>query len=414
MTEISTAPVNHPWLAHMNEWVEWAVLRRLVENKLVGAYWSFWAWLLLRIRRPLIIGVTGSVGKTTTVAMIAHVLAHPATKGKLGVVGHTAQNMNDDSGLPLTVLRFRKWPRRRRELLAVLLLPFRTLVLALSPRYPQVLVLEFGTHARGHLHHLVKIAPPDIGVVTTIGPAHLDTLKNLRGVMQEKSAIVRTIPASGLVVLGTEHDFVADLEALSKGRVIKLPGRGEALSRNIARTIALHLGIPEQAIAAALADFQPAQHRLNKLHLDELTVIDDSYNANPLSMRLGLDTLTEIAKPGQRRLAMLGAMGELGEETARYHREIGLYAHQRADVVIGVGELAKHYGSEHWYSTSTECAEHLDELIRPDDCILVKGSASVRMSTVVDRMRAALHSPDTGTNPMLGLTDQPAHLNTAH
>lgn len=413
MTEISTAPINHPWLAHMNEWVEWVILRRLLENKLVAAYWFFWAWLLLRIRRPLIIGVTGSVGKTTTVTMIAHVLAHPATKGKLGVVGHTADNMNDDSGVPLTVLRFRKGPTRRQKLLALLLVSFRTLRLALSPRYPKVFVLEFGTHAQGHLHHLVKLAPLDIGVVTTIGPAHLDTLKTLQGVVQEKSAIVRTVPASGLVVLGTEHGFVADLEALSKGRVVKLPGRGEALSRSIARTIALNLGIPEQAIAAALADFQPVQRRLNQLQLGELTVIDNSYNANPLSMQLGLDTLNEVVMPGQRRLAMLGAMGELGEETARYHGEVGVYAHQRADVVIGVGELAKHYDPDHWFPSSGDCADHLDELIRPDDCILVKGSASVRMSAVVDRMRADLNRSNEHPGPTLGLTDQPIQTNIA-
>jgi UDP-N-acetylmuramoyl-tripeptide--D-alanyl-D-alanine ligase len=364
----------------------WISTARRMFSDLFVHYSSFCARLVLRIRKPLIIGVTGSAGKTTSVHMIAAVLQHPAARQVVGTVAHSVHNMNDDNGLPLTVLRYEHWVSWYNVWKVPLLLP-RALWLAFFARYPRVLVLEYGTHSRGHLHHLVKVAPPNIAVVTTIGPAHLDRLKTLQGVVHEKSAVVHAVPASGLIVLGADHDYVADLEARAKGRVVKLPGRGADLARDIARVVALHLGVPEQAIEAALADFRPMKSRLNELRLGGMTIIDDSYNANPLSMRLGLDRLAEAARPVQRRIAFLGSMGELGAEATQYHEQIGVYAHQKADVVIGVGELARHYDPDHWFADSDECAREVHGLVVPGDCVLVKGSHSVHMSAIVERLR---------------------------
>jgi UDP-N-acetylmuramoyl-tripeptide--D-alanyl-D-alanine ligase len=139
--------------------------------------------------------------------------------------------------------------------------------------------------------------------------------------------------------------------------------------------VAQHLGIPEQTIEAALAEVRPAKGRLNELRLGPMTVVDDSYNANPLSMRLGLDRLAELARPGQRRVAILGSMAELGDEAGHYHRQIGL------------GELAREYRPDHWFADSDECARQVPALVRSADCVLVKGSASVRMNLVMDPLR---------------------------
>ena len=350
-------------------------------------YCSFCARVVLRIRKPLIIGVTGSAGKTTTVHTITTVLRHPAARQIIGEVACSVRNMNNDLGLPLTVLRYERWITWNQLWKVPLLLP-RALWLAFFARYPRVLVLEYATHWEGHLHRLVKVARPSIGVVTTIGPAHLDRLKTLHGVMHEKSAIVSSVPASGLVVLGSDHDYVGDLEARAKGQVVKLPGRGADLARGIAQVVALHLGVPKQEIDAALAEVSPVHGRLNELRLGGKTVIDDSHNANPLSMRLGLDRLAEVAQPGQRRIAFLGSMGELGDETAQYHQQIGAYAQQKANVVIGVGELARHYSPDHWFPDSGECARQVHRLVGADDCVLVKGSASVHMDVLIEPLRA--------------------------
>jgi UDP-N-acetylmuramoyl-tripeptide--D-alanyl-D-alanine ligase len=158
------------------------------------------------------------------------------------------------------------------------------------------------------------------------------------------------------------------------------------LSKNIARVVARRLGVPDQAVESALEAAGATKGRLNRLQARDLTVIDDSYNANPLSMRLGLDTLAEAAPAGCRRVAILGTMGELGAESERYHREIGQHARRCADLVIGVGDMGRRYAPDRWFEDSESCARAIGGLVSPGDWLLVKGSASVAMSRVVDRL----------------------------
>ena len=164
------------------------------------------------------------------------------------------------------------------------------------------------------------------------------------------------------------------------------PGRGVELASRIARFLAEELGVPEEVVTDALAQFRPPKSRLNRLRAGELHLIDDSYNANPMSMTLGLDTLRSEAAAGSRRVAVLGTMAELGEDAERYHEEIGRYAREAADLVIGVGELGRLYGPDHWFADSAACAEHIHTLVAPGDTVLVKASASVGLGQVVERL----------------------------
>ncbi len=347
-------------------------------------YLQAWARMVVRSCKPFVIGITGSVGKTTTKDMIAAVLTGPGREELAVPVGFTTKDMNNDVGVPLTILRFEEWPSAREVLLGAPLRAFR--LAARRQPFPEVLVLEIAAGWHSHVHRLARLVPPDIAVVTAIGPAHLERFKTVDGVMREKVGLVQAVPPSGLVVLGEGHEYVAALAQASRARVVTVPGRGVDLSRNITRAVCQRLGVSEQAVESALRDFRPPKHRLNRIELIDITVIDDSYNANPLSMKLALDTLADAKVAGARSIAVLGGMAELGGQAQRYHEEIGAYARPRADVVVGVGSLAERYGPDHLFATSEACADWIPGFVRQGDCILVKGSHAVRASLVVDRL----------------------------
>jgi len=360
----------------------------------ISAWLLFWARLVVRVRRPLIVGVTGSVGKTTTKEVIAAVLKHPEVQERVGRVSSTPRNINNTMGVPLVVLGYTRWPAGRRETAAWMLgVPLRALALATVKPFPSVLVLEFAAGPNGDIQRTANAAPPTVAVVTAIGPAHLEQFGTLERIVHEKGALVRAVSPSGLVVLGAASAPVAALERQSAAPIVKIEGRGRALSENAAQAVCDFLGIPSEVTERALATAPAVPGRLNVLELGPLTVIDDSHNANPLSMQLGLDTLAGRAGPGIRRVAVLGDMKELGPEATRYHDEIAEYAGTRADVIIGVGPLARHYRPEHWFETSDQCAEALPSLLAPGDCVLVKGSNSVALHKVVRAARKMAGDP---------------------
>jgi UDP-N-acetylmuramoyl-tripeptide--D-alanyl-D-alanine ligase len=355
---------------------------------LMTSWLCLWARLVLRARRPTIISVTGTVGKTTTVAAIAAVLVHGGPRIGFERVRKSAPTLNNDTGLPLVVLGYDHRPSSRRAWLATLCaVPFRALALATVAPYPRCLILENAAAPHGSIRRLASLAPPQVAVVTAIGPAHLDRFGTVEGIAEEKGFLVRAVAPAGLVVLGQDSPLAAGLEALTRARVVKVPGRGEALSRSIARVVGRHLGLADEVVEDALRAPLRIPGRLAVLELGRLTVINDAWNANPLSMRLGLDTLAERARPGQRRVGVLGMMGELGRDSRRYHEEIGDYARERTDLLLGVGALAQHYRPHHWFPTSADCGRAIRGHIRADDLVFVKGSNAVSLYVVVRELR---------------------------
>ena len=377
------------------------VLDKLITIEGLAIFLHFWARLVVLVRKPTVIGITGTVGKTTTIEMIASVLKQPEVESLIGKVGCAENNMNDDLGLPATLLRFvdlkEEYPPSR--LMTACRAPFRALrMISGMAQYPKVFVLEFGAGWGGHIARLARLARPDIAVVTTIGAGHLERLKTLEGVALEKMALVKAVPSSGLVVLGKGHDFVAQFSNAAKSPVILADGQGAEFAENAARAICRHLRIPDAVVTAGLRAYKPPKGRLNMIESEGLTIIDDSYNANPLSMKYGLDVLSRTAKAGTRRVAVLGFMAELGNEGPQYHKEIGAYARGRVDLLIGIGELARHYGADQWFENSQTCADCISSLLRPGDCVLVKGSSSARTREIVEKLRVTTPRKANGTH----------------
>ena len=343
-----------------------------------------WASLVVRCRKPTIVGVTGSVGKTTTKELIAAALSHKDARETVGLVWWSHGSMNDNDGLPLAVLGFPDYPKTRlQDFVWLCTLPVRSLGLCTLAAYPKVLVLEYGAGpGNNSVSRLVSIAPPGVAVVTAIGPAHLETFKTIEGIVEEKSALLRKVPRTGLVVLGRDNPHAADMDRYTTARVVKVPGRGRELADNIACAVADYFGVSSQIARLAAAERGAIERRLEITESHAVKVIKDFYNANPLSMRLGLDTLVEVAAPSQRRVAILGMMAELGTDGPRYHTELAEYARPKVDLMVGVGSLAVHYEADHWFATSADCAQRIHEIVRPGDVVLVKGSFFLNMGLI--------------------------------
>lgn len=295
--------------------------------------------------------------------------------------------MNNAEGLPLAILR-RGWLTkggplvRIRGLAGSLVRTGRTLL----GRYPDIVILEMGTSAPGMLNKIVTLARPDIGVLTTVGPSHLDKLGTINGVFQEKLTVLRAVPKDGLVITGDLPAFAAEIENAVSAPVVVAHGEGLDLAKSIAHVIGKYLGADDEALLEAADAVEPPEGRLSRVSVGSISIIDDSYNANPMSMKHGLKYLAEQRSSGGRSVAVLADMMDLGQDTQRYHEEIAVPAHEAADVLVGVGHLARYYEPQHWFANAEDCANEIGRIIAPGDIVFVKGSNGMELGKVVERI----------------------------
>src|SRR4051794_9984716 len=317
-----------------------------------------------RVLGAKVIGVTGSTGKTSTKDILFGMLRpHRRTVA-------TRQNLNTDIGLPLTVLE--------------------------APGDTEVLVLEMGMRGAGQIAELAAIAEPDVGVIVSVGPVHLELMGTVEAVAAAKAELIAGLPPGGTAVVPFGEPLLAphlrgDVEVVTFGEGgdvaslagIELPFDAAHLRRNAMAAVAAARAVgvdPKGAIEVALSD-----RRGQRVELPGgVVIVDDCYNANPMSMRAALD---ELARAPGRRVAVLGDMLELGPEEVRYHEEIGSYAQERADLLVAVGPLAAHMGADHAVADAAQAAELVGRLMEPGDTILVKASRGVGLQAVAETLR---------------------------
>jgi UDP-N-acetylmuramoyl-tripeptide--D-alanyl-D-alanine ligase len=344
---------------------------------------------------PVLIGIAGSNGKTTTKEMIASILR--AAVGEAGVLS-TAGNLNNDIGLPLTLLRMRS-----------------------SHRY---CAIELGMNHKGEIAYLSQIARPTVSVVTNAQREHLEFMGSVGEVAEENSAVYRVLPEDGVAVVNADDEHAAEFRkaaegcrivdfALNRGATVTgryqlqhlssrvriacagaeseatlaIPGLHNVMNALAAAAAAHAAGIGIEAIGAGLSAFRPYTGRLQvKRAAEGMTVIDDSYNANPDSVRAAIDVLA--ASPG-RTVLVLGDMGEVGDDGPDFHSEIGRYARERGiGSVLALGESTAHTvaafgeGARH-FATLEDLAEALQRVRGDGTTVLVKGSRFMRMERVV-------------------------------
>ena len=348
------------------------------------------------------IGITGSVGKTSTKEFISAVLAQKYNVHKTG------GNFNNELGVPITLF-------------------------GLEEEH-EVAVIEMGISGFGEMTRLSKMVKPDISVITNIGYCHLENLGDRDGVLRAKTEMFRYLKKDGTIILchdddklrtitdyhgirpifyGTGNDEYRAENITEKGLdgigctlihharmddsvedvridvTIPTMGRHNVLNALCAMAVGTQLGLSADEIKRGLESFENVGSRNHIIKTDTLTIIDDCYNANPTSTKAGLDTLSKL---GGRRIAILGDMKELGKDELTLHREVGAYAKEVGiDMLVAVGPLseatAEGYGEGAYYAATVErCIDRIKRYLRPGDTILVKASHSMQFERIVEAL----------------------------
>jgi UDP-N-acetylmuramoyl-tripeptide--D-alanyl-D-alanine ligase len=333
-----------------------------------------------------VVGVTGSVGKTSVKDISRALLP--------GSVHANRQNLNTEIGLPLTVLE--------------------------APEETDLLVLEMAMRGRGQIAELGAIAEPDVAVITNVGPVHVELLGSVAAIAAAKAEVLAALPSDGTAVVpvaaGELERHLVGIERLLRfgpggdvaaSKVTVTEGVTEALvstplgaqtfhfpfaeAHNLTNALAaiaagVALGAAPAGMADRAADIGFSRFRGERLTFgDRIVLVNDCYNANPVSMRAALDHLATLGAP--RTVAVLGEMGELGPGAAGYHREVGEHARaQGVDLLIGVGLPAREYTPDELVADPGEAAELLAARLEPGDAVLVKGSRSAGLEAVATEL----------------------------
>ncbi|MEK7208797.1 MAG: UDP-N-acetylmuramoyl-tripeptide--D-alanyl-D-alanine ligase [Patescibacteria group bacterium] len=404
---------------------------------------QFEARLILQRYQPRLIGITGNTGKTSAKDAIYAVLA------KSFNVRASAKSFNSEIGVPLSILgRPNAWGRPfgwLKNLIAGLILSI------IRHNYPAWLVLEIGVDRPADLQRLTRWLKLEAAVLTNLPavPVHLEAFSSAEELIREKLILLMMVKNNGVIVLNGDDERIAaareelqtnfnqrQLRVLTYGfkdgndlrlsnehlyyengqpagltfkidyqghtvpfRLVGLIGRHQLYAPAAALAVGAALNLNLVEMAEALTAYQPPPGRLRLLRgLKDSMILDDTYNASPAAMTEALNTLKEITASG-RKIAVLGDMLELGEKTIEAHRQIGLEAALAADLIITVGIRAKfiaeaasqkgiHPDNLKHFAAAQAAGRELEQLLRPGDLVLVKGSQSIRLEWVVEEIMA--------------------------
>jgi UDP-N-acetylmuramoyl-tripeptide--D-alanyl-D-alanine ligase len=309
-----------------------------------------------------VVAITGSTGKTSTRDILHAICApHVRTIANEG-------NYNNGLGVPLTLCRLEE--------------------------DTELCIVELAMRGLGQIAQLAAFAKPDIGVITNVGPVHLELVETIENVARAKAELIEALPAGGTAIVPdepllepylTRTDIAVERVALDGPLpfATSYTARHQLGNTHLAVTAARCLGVPlpEGELTVEFSKLREEEHLLP----NDVLLLNDCYNANPISMRAALEHLVERAG-NRRRVAVLGEMAELGAGAEEYHREIGALLRELGiEEVIAVGGSAAAYGGDR-VATAAEAAERLRARLRPGDVVLVKGSRSVGLEVVAENL----------------------------
>ncbi len=345
-----------------------------------------------------VVGISGSVGKTSTKEMIASVLSQKYSVHK------TLGNFNNEWGLPITIFEMNE--------------------------SHEIAVLEMGVNHFGEMRRLSSVASPDICVLTNIGVAHLEFFKTREGILQEKSQMIQDMKDGGTIILNgdddllakmgpvkgvtptlfgttSDNDFYADhlepqglkgtactihlKDGSSFDCIVPVPGLHMVSNALAGASVGFTLGLTPEEIKAGIEGLPSIPGRNHIIKAPHLIILDDCYNANPISMKASIDVLNMAVG---RKVAILGDMGELGEDASSLHKEVGVYAAETGiDVVCAIGPVSKTLAEGassscevHWFETKEEFLQTCKEIIKEGDNCLVKASHGMEFPEIVSAL----------------------------
>lgn len=404
-----------------------------MKRKILQFILKILAKLYLLRYKPLVIAITGSVGKTSAKETVRAVLSSKF------YVRCNKKNYNNEIGVPLSIIGLEILNKNIVYWIFGLL---KSVFKLIYTNYPKILVLEIAADRPNDIKYLIDIIKPKIGIVTAIGeiPVHVEFFSGPEEVAKEKSKLIKSLPPNGWAILNYDDDVVLNMKNKTRARVITygfgenaqikcinyenrikeidgesvpdgimfkveyenniIPfklnnvfGKQQIYSALAAIAVGSIFDINMVNISEALINYQPPPGRMHLIKgIKHTYIIDDSYNASPLSMIAALETLAIL--PAKRKIVVLGDMLELGKYSLEAHRTIGEKASKIADYIFCVGDRAKFICSEaeslgfnknnlFSFCTSDEAGKKIQEIIKKGDLILVKGSRAMKMEKVV-------------------------------
>ena len=385
--------------------------------------------------KPVIVGVTGSVGKTSAKEAIFCVL-----KNKFRV-RRNQKNYNNEIGVPLTILGVESGVSSVGKWIRVILSAVYKIIF--SRKYPEILVLEMGADKIGDIEYLVSFVKCRVGVITAIGeiPVHVEFFRTPEQVAKEKAKLIESLPPDGFAVLNFDDERIKNAARLTNAKKItygfsegadlkagqaetffndlenihlsfKVDWQGKSVPFRLENILGIHQLYPILAsitvglvfemnlveISQALRGYCSPPGRMHLIKgIKNSWLIDDTYNSSPSATLAALETLSLI--PAKRKIAVLGDMLELGTYVEQAHRQVATLAAKNSDLFLAVGEQAIFMADQakkermaqekvFYFASSDEAGRKLQDLIREGDVILIKGSQGVRMEKIVKEVMA--------------------------
>ena len=351
---------------------------------------TYFANQILLSKKPEIVAITGSAGKTTAKEAIYSTLK--SSRQWKDKVFSNYGNLNTEFGIPLSIAIIKVKPPNKLTWIFVLsyYVIKSILILVGLIKYPRILILEMATDKPNDLKYLTSYIHPKIAIVTNIGPSHLERFVQIEAVIDEKTQVIKHLAPNGIVILNKQSNYYHKLIQYlpNDAKLILIDYPVEESYIGFTRLVGKYFRLNLSQIDSVLNKYSPPKGRLEIIKKNGLTIIDSSYNSNPLSLRVVLTKgrSLKMSQRPERYIGIIGDMKELGESVNQYHLDFKKILKKDFDILISVGEKSKLFEADYHFGKVQEAIPFILKLIQKNGMLLIKGSHSVHLEKIVQKL----------------------------